>query len=80
MDTPAPVLTRRVPEVVEKGTPAYVLVVRVPAGCLVEWVPVRDVKRDPDAVEHGVPVKVNELVYFVKVNAWRESVNLNENG
>ena len=40
----------------------------------------RDVKRDPDAVEHGVPVKVNELVDFVKVNAWRESVNLNENG
>jgi len=36
IQTPAPVLTRRVPEVVEKGTPAYVLVVRVPAGNL--WV------------------------------------------
>ena len=80
MDTPAHVLMRRVPEIVEKGTPAYVLVVRAPAGLVGERVPVCDVKRDPDAVEHGVPVKVNEFVDFVKVNAWRVSVNLNENG
>lgn len=34
IQTPAYVLTRRVPEVVEKGTPAHVLSVRVPAGGL----------------------------------------------
>jgi len=65
---------------VEKGTPGLCAEAQGPGRRCVGEGPGRNVKRDPDAVEHGVPVKVNEEVQFVKVNAWSESVNLNEYG